>query len=231
MREKLLILHGAAGSKDRFDKIGLRLEKKFDILRMNFSGHGGEPIPTTPFSIDLFVKNVIDFMNHHQLFSIHIFGYSMGGFVALKLAAENPERVKKIFTLGTKMNWTKETAKQQIKRLDTEVIEEKLPHYAEELQTIHQPNDWKKVIAKTVEMLQDMGKKNPLTDDDLAGLDIPVLIGMGDRDNMVIIEESVYAYRLLKKGQLLILPDTPHPIHNADADALSREIIRFMLKD
>ena len=86
MREKILILHGAIGSKDRFDKIADKLDKKFDVLRMNFTGHGGEPIPTTPFSIELFTKNVLDFLNKHEIISIHIFGYSMGGFVALYFA-------------------------------------------------------------------------------------------------------------------------------------------------
>jgi len=228
MREKLLILHGAAGSKDRFEKLGKRLEKHFDVFKLNFSGHGGEPIPEESFGIELFSRDVIAFLNKHEIRKVNIFGFSMGGFVAIYLASNFPDRVSKIFTLGTKFNWNKETVKQEIKLLDVEVIEEKLPAYAKELRELHQPIDWKIVISKTVEMLQEMGRKNPLTDLDLSELDIPVLIGMGDRDNLVIIEESVFSYRLLKKGQLLILPDTPHPIHNANEKLLSQEIKRFM---
>ncbi len=228
MKQKLLILHGTAGSKQRFDAIVASLEVNFDIFRMNFSGHGGEVMPEEPFSIEMFTKDVIQFLNKNELRQINIFGYSMGGFVALYLASHFPDRVAKIFTLGTKFNWNKETVKQEIKLLDPDTIEEKLPQYAEELKLIHQPNDWKDVIKKTAEMLSQMGKKNPLTDADLTSLEIPVLIGMGDRDNLVIIEESVFSYRLLKKGQLLIIPDTPHPIHNVNVETLSREIIRFV---
>lgn len=229
MREKLLILHGAAGSKERFEKIGKRLEKHFDVFKLNFSGHGGETIPEESFGIELFSRDVIAFLNKHEIRKVNIFGYSMGGFVAIYLASNFPDRVSKIFTLGTKFNWNRETVKQEIKLLDVEVIEAKLPEYAEELKSLHLPNDWKVIIAKTIVMLQEMGRKNPLTDDDLSELDIPVLIGMGDRDNLVIIEESVFSYRLLKKGQLLILPDTPHPIQNADVKLLSQEIKRFIL--
>lgn len=228
MREKLLILHGASGSKERFEGIARRLEKHFDVLRMNFSGHGGEKIPDQAFSIELFSKDVLSFMNNHELRQVNIFGYSMGGFVALYLATHYPERISRIFTLGTKFNWNKDTVKQQIKLMDTDIIEEKLPEYAAELSRIHAPNNWKDIMAKTVDMLHEMGKKNPLNDDDLSGLDIPVLIGMGDRDNLVIIEESVFAYRLLKKGELLIMPDTPHPINNVDGERLCREVRRFM---
>ena len=228
MREKLLILHGAAGSKSRFDNLTKKLEKNFDVFRLNFSGHGGEPIPDEVFSIELFARDVIAFLNKHEIRKVNVFGYSMGGFVAIYLASNFPDRILKIFTLGTKFNWSKETVKLQTKLLDVEAIEQKLPTYADELKEIHAPNDWKKVIEKTIEMLVTLGKKNPLNDDDLINLDIPVLIGMGDRDNFVIIEESVFSYRLLNKGQLLIIPDTPHPIHNVSKTVLAREIKRFM---
>lgn len=229
MKPKLLILHGAAGSKKRFERLREPLEAYFDLYRMNFSGHGGESMPDSPFSIELFAKDVIHFLNSNEIRTINIFGYSMGGFVALYLASNYPERVQKVFTLGTKFNWNKETVKQQIRLLDPDVIKEKLPDYAAELEELHKPNDWIEVIRKTAEMLTELGKKNALTEKDLSDLEIPVLIGMGDRDNMVIIEESVFSYRLLKKGQLLIIPDTPHPIHNVSTDVLSKEIVRFFI--
>ena len=112
--------------------------------------------------------------------------------------------------------------------LDPEVILEKLPAYAKELETIHKPNDWKEVLSRTVDMLTEMGKKNPLTEDNLQSLEIPVLIGMGDRDNLVIIEESVFSFRLLKQGQFLVIPDTPHPIQNVDHKVVAQEVIRFI---
>lgn len=230
MKPKLLILHGAAGSKKRFERLREPLEVHFDLYRMNFSGHGGEPMPDSPFSIELFAKDVIHFLNSNEIRTINIFGYSMGGFVALYLASNYPERVQKVFTLGTKFNWNKETVKQQIRLLDPDIIKEKLPDYASELEDLHKPNDWIEVIRKTAEMLTELGKKNALTEKDLSDLEIPVLIGMGDRDNMVIIEESVFSYRLLKKGQLLIIPDTPHPIHNVSTDVLCKEICRFFLE-
>lgn len=230
MRQKLLILHGASGSKDRFDELASLLDDHFDVFRMNFSGHGGEAMPEEAFSIDLFSRDVIKFMNSHELRQVNIFGYSMGGFVGLYLASHFPDRVLKVFTLGTKFNWTKDTVSKQVKLLDPENIRSKLPDYAAELERIHQPNDWLKVIEKTAEMLVNMGKKNPLTEDDLSLIEIPVLIGMGDRDNLVIIEESIFSFRLLKKGQFLIMPDTPHPINNVDKKALSGEIIRFVEK-
>ena len=66
---------------------------------MNFSGHGGRPIPKEHFSIEMFAGDVIKFMDSAGIDSINIFGYSMGGYTAVYLARHHPERVKKIFRL------------------------------------------------------------------------------------------------------------------------------------
>ena len=54
----------------------------------------------------------------------------MGGYVALQLANKHPKYVQKIITLGTKFAWDKETAAKEVKMLNPEKIEEKIPAFA-----------------------------------------------------------------------------------------------------
>ncbi len=225
--EQILLLHGAVGSKVRLKHIEEALSKKYEVHTLNFSGHGGEPFPDEAFSIELFANDVIRYLNKKDIRTIHVIGYSMGGFTAIYLASRYPDRFKSLFIIGTKLNWTKDTVKIQTGLLDPEIISEKLPDYAKELENIHAPNDWKEVLKRTRDMMTQMGKKNPLKDDDLKNLEIPVLIAMGDRDSTVIIEESVFAYRLFKKGQLLILPNTPHPISRLDGKTVLDQFVKF----
>ena len=42
-----------------------------------------------------------------------IFGYSMGGYVALHAARRHPERIGSIMTLGTKFAWDTPTAEKE----------------------------------------------------------------------------------------------------------------------
>ena len=110
----LILLHGALGSEKQLHALKNELTN-FNIYTLNFEGHGGRTINGS-YSIDRFVQNVLDFMFANQLQNASFFGYSMGGYVALKLAAYHPEKVESIVTLGTKFNWTPEIAAAEVKK-------------------------------------------------------------------------------------------------------------------
>ncbi len=223
----ILLLHGALGAKSQFKDLTKSLEKNFNVYSLNFSGHGGEPIPNDPFSIQMFAGDILRWLEENNIDKINIFGYSMGGYAAIYLAKHYPERVGKIFTLATKFEWTEEIAAREIKMLDAAKIKEKVPKFAEELKARHNPEDWERVLAKTAEMMMNLGKKNELTLEDYSAIEHEIQIGIGERDKMVTLEESIAVYRKLKNGRLLVLPDTPHPLEQVDTDRLSYEIIRF----
>lgn len=89
----------------------------------------------------------------------------MGGYVALWLAHQHPERVRKIVTLGTKFDWSPESARLEVKKLDAEKILEKVPAFALILETRHAPNDWKQLLSRTSTMMLALGS-DPLLKDD-----------------------------------------------------------------
>ncbi|MBK7855574.1 MAG: hypothetical protein IPJ79_12335 [Bacteroidetes bacterium] len=55
----------------------------------------------------------------------NIFGYSMGGYVALWLARFKPHLVQFVFTLATKLNWNEETSAKENRMLNANKMEEK----------------------------------------------------------------------------------------------------------
>ena len=58
MKDKLLLLHGALGSKNQLLSLKATLEKTYEVYDLNFEGHGGIQ-SINEFSIDLFTENVI----------------------------------------------------------------------------------------------------------------------------------------------------------------------------
>ena len=60
MKEKVLLLHGALGSKEQFSSIKKIIEVAFDVYDLNFEGHGGVA-SSREISIELFTHNIIDF--------------------------------------------------------------------------------------------------------------------------------------------------------------------------
>jgi esterase/lipase len=127
--KQLLVLHGALGAQQQFEELKTLLESQFTVHTLNFEGHGGRT-SNAPFSMDLFVENVRDYLQENNLSSCSVFGYSMGGYVALKFAAKFPGTVNEIVTLGTKFGWSPEIALKETAMLNPEKIEEKVPKFA-----------------------------------------------------------------------------------------------------
>jgi pimeloyl-ACP methyl ester carboxylesterase len=151
----------------------------------------------------------------------------MGGYVALKLATEHPQALGKIMTLATKFYWDPETAAREIKMLNPEKIEEKLPAFAQVLEARHQSIGWKKVLAKTAEMMIAMGNTNPLQKPDFEKISNPVRISIGDRDQMVTLEETIHVFRQIQNASFQIFPETPHPIEKMDLNQLVTALCQF----
>lgn len=224
---KLLMLHGAIGSSSQLEPLAEKLKDSFQIYLWNFTGHGGKDIPSEKFSIKMFAEDVLYFIDKNKLSGIDVYGYSMGGYVALYIARHFPGKIKRIFTTATKFNWSPESSLKESKLLNPDKILEKIPAFAGELKNRHSPQDWKVVLNKTSEMMMDLGIEPELKTSDLELIENEVLLSVGDKDNMVSIEETVDVYRKLKNGSLLVIPDTPHPIEKINSERLISEIKNF----
>ena len=226
--QAILLLHGAVGAVDQLSELETELAGSLSVHSLSFSGHGGSPFDDQPFSIKLFAEEVLDFLDEKEIESINIFGYSMGGYVAMFLAKYHPQKIKKIITLATKFKWDQAIAANEIKMLNAEKIEEKLPAFASTLQKRHAPNNWKTVLEKTAAMLLEMGKDNTLKPDDYLSIQQPTLLMLGDRDKMVTLDETLEVYKNMPNAQLAILPNTPHPIEMVNTEKLVYELKAFL---
>ena len=226
-RANLLLLHGALGSKSQFSSLIPLLEETFHIHTLDFEGHGSSPLRDRAFRDEHFAENVLDYLNKNSIQSVSVFGYSMGGHVGLYLARKHPERIHRIFTLATKFLWTPENIDREASSLDAEKILKRVPHFAKVLQDRHAVSGWKNVLQKTREMFYELGESNSLPIEELRQIHHVVRIGVGDRDSMVNIEESVQVYRSLPQGELQIFPNTPHPLEKVPVSYLVSSMVGF----
>jgi pimeloyl-ACP methyl ester carboxylesterase len=212
MKPPLLILHGAVGASAQLKDIAAQLSVNYKVHLLDFPGHGRAALAAAPFSIQLFSDAVCSYIQEKNLQGLTIFGYSMGGYVAMYLAKQHPHLIKRIITLGTKFHWDEATAAKEIKMLNADTIASKVPAFAAALEALHAPKDWKEVLQLTADMLEGMGMDNPLKPDDYKDIKTSALIMLGDRDKMVTLEETVAVYKALPDAKMAVLPGTPHII-------------------
>lgn len=209
----VLLLHGALGAKEQLYPIKEVLTAQGrKVLTLNFSGHGGRPYAPSGFGIETFANDVLEFLEENRLDDADIFGYSMGGYVALWFALQHPERVGKIVTLGTKFDWDMQSAEKEVAKMDPEKIVAKLPAFARILESRHRPNDWKELMRKTAQMMLGLGRRPLLTDELLSSITSPVEIVLGELDDMADRPFSQKVAHILAAGSFELLAGTPHPI-------------------
>jgi len=219
--KNIILLHGAIGAKDQLEPIAAELKQQgYNVFTLSFSGHGQIPFATN-FGIEQFAWELEQFIKENNLDKPTVFGYSMGGYVALFLAHRNPTILGNIITLGTKFEWNPSIAQKEVKMLDSKTIIEKVPKFAEALQKRH-GQDWELLLQKTAEMMLSLGNKNALTLNDFTSIENKVWIGLADKDTMVSLEETTAVYKQLKNGAMYMLPNTKHPIESVNVGLLVR---------
>lgn len=225
--ENLLLLHGALGSKEQFRELKNQLAESYQVYCFNFSGHGGRPAHKN-FDNELFTENILEFLNGNGIGQCSIFGYSMGGYVGLYFAKKYPQMINKVMTLATKFDWTPESAAREVKMLNPDNIAEKVPHFAKLLERRHAPQDWRKVLYKTADMMLELGNGKSFSENDLRAVACKTIITVGDADKMVTIAESKWATELIPNAILAVLPGVQHPIEKVDNKLLAETIKNFI---
>ncbi|RMZ59196.1 alpha/beta hydrolase [Chryseobacterium nematophagum] len=220
----LLLLHGALGHSDIFNSIKDKLTPYFDIHTPLFSGHGNTELPKNGISIEQYTQELSAYCEKENLENVHIFGHSMGGYVALCYALQKPENIHSIMTLGTKFNWTEEGALKESKMLNPDTILEKVPQYAKLLELQH-GSKWKELLPAIAELMISLGKRPPLQNN-IENINNSIQIMVGDQDTMVTIEESKSIYQSLPNSKLAVLPDTKHPM-----DKVRPNLLFDLMKD
>jgi pimeloyl-ACP methyl ester carboxylesterase len=223
------LLHGAIGDGRQIAPLAERLTDSGvgRPVLVELPGHGTTPLGSCDFSIDGFARFVVAELDRRGVAQADFFGYSMGGYVALHLAAIAPARVHRVATLGTKLAWSPDVAAGESAMLDAATIRAKVPKFAAALEQRHTALGWEVLLTRTAELLAELGARPLLTSEVLATIEQPVRIAVGDRDATVSIAECADAVRALRSGQLEVHPATPHPIEKAPLDRIARSLGEF----
>lgn len=221
----ILLLHGALGTKRQLAYLADSLDHA-TCRSLTFTGHGEDEVPADGLSFEHFLRDMDAALEKVDA-PVHLFGYSMGGYAALLWAARHPGRVASVATLGTKLVWTAEGLQKELKKLDPQLIEEKVPEFAMGLASAHGPARWKDLVKHTADLMTRLADAPLLTDEVLAAIECPVLLMVGDRDTTAVPEDTLLTARKLTDAGVMVLPRTHHPFEDVDLDLLITQLSRF----
>ncbi len=226
----VVLLHGALGARDQLDPLRAALAPLVaaPVHALEFAGHGSTPPgpgDADGYRMERLAEQLRAALDERGIERAVLFGYSMGGYAALLLAAAHPERAAAVVTLGTKLAWTPELAAHDAARLDPATLRVKAQRFADALAERHAgAGGWEAVLARTASLLTALGERPLLTPERLGAIACPVRVLVGDRDATLPVAECVDAVRALPRGELAVLPGTGHPLERVNAERLAREV-------
>jgi len=96
----LVLLHTLRTQLDMFQKVIPDLGTRFRIYALDYPGHGYSDIPEATYSSEFFVTRVAQFLDQLDIRDAVIVGESIGGSIALLLAARHNPRVRAVVAIN-----------------------------------------------------------------------------------------------------------------------------------
>ena len=220
-RPSLLVLHGAAGNT-LLESAPLmrRLEPHFHLIGVDLSGHGGSTLPPDDtFTIDRLADDARAALDAVDVPSAHLFGFSMGASVALRVAHTSPDRVDRLALLGANATWTNALVQAMQARLDLDALRARDPKRTAALTAQHEDPD--RLFRALRAFVGTLPAKTDAMHETLAAVDQPILVAALDEDPLFSLETSMDVYDRLSNARLSILPGTRHSLAEAPLNALA----------
>ncbi len=110
-----MLLHGFLGAPAAWDPVRALLPDDVPVLTPALSGHGGAPVVTT---WDEEVSRLLSEVEAEGFSGAHLAGYSLGGRLALSMAARRPDLFSRLTLLSARLPLTTEAERQARQKAD-----------------------------------------------------------------------------------------------------------------
>jgi pimeloyl-ACP methyl ester carboxylesterase len=218
--EPLLLLHGAFSAiGTSFGQVLPALASTRRVIAVELQGHGHTADIDRPLTFEGLVDDVAALLHHLGIDQADVFGYSMGGGVALALTIRHPELVRKLIYAGGACYSPDGLYPEMLAGIQALTPDNLIgsPFHEEYLRLNPRPDDFPTLVEKVKRMDAAIPSFPPGT---IRSITVPTLLVNGDAD-IVRPEHLVEMFRLFGGGvprfdgsvspsQLAILPGADH---------------------
>ncbi|MFT6202455.1 MAG: 3-oxoadipate enol-lactonase [Spirosomataceae bacterium] len=240
--EAVVLSHGLLWSSRMFHKQVTALSADYKIVTYDHRGQGQSEITESGYDMDSLYNDAVGLIEKLNLGKVHFGGLSMGGFVAMRLAARRPDLIKSLLLMETsaqgepfafKYNLLKTVVNafgvrivtnpiMKIMFSDTFLNDPKRTTEKQEWMAELQKN--KKSITKAVTgVIQRKGME-----DELQNITCPTLVLVGTEDKATIPEKAEFIASKISQAKLIYIQNGGHTSSVEEPEQYNRAILEFL---
>ncbi|MFD4422041.1 alpha/beta fold hydrolase [Agromyces sp. NPDC058484] len=235
----VLLLHGGLFDiEQQFGALIPSLSAGRRVIAADFQGHGRTNDIDRPLGTGALASDVVGLLEHLDVDRVDVFGFSVGGAVALHLAIKHPDLVRKLIVSsvsfrpeGDRGGNAEAVAEMTVDMIAGTSMEERYLAVSPHPDLEHLQGLLDKLAR------YDVGESG-WSDDEIRGIAAPTLMTVGDCD-MVKLDHAVRFLQLrggdvngdfegVPASQLAVFPGTTHFFGLARTDLVSDVVITFL---
>ena len=239
----IIFIHGFPLSKSMWNEQFEALKRNYRLIAYDIRGQGQSGEGNEDFSIDLFVKDLIGFMDALKIEKAMLCGLSMGGYIALNAILNFPKRFDALILCDTNCMADSPEAKEKRMNSIESINANGVERYANEsLKKLFAPESFvtnkdKITVVKTMIMetspksiartLYALSRRTD-TCDKLAEIKAPVLIIVGKEDKITPPAAAQLMQKNIKGSILHIIEHAGHLSNIENAYEFNNHLITFV---
>ena len=195
----LVLLHGGLMSGETFGPVLPLLAERHKVVTVDLQGHGRTADIDRPIDVRLMAGDIAALIDHLQLATPDVVGYSLGGGVALQTAAQYPTKVRRLVMVSANLRPDAIYAEMRVQQGQVNAAAAEFmkdtPMYQLYQWAAPRPEDFPRLLNKIGE---SMSKDYDFTEE-VRGLRMPTMVVTADAD-MAPPSHYVEVFNLLDGG-------------------------------
>lgn len=239
----IIFIHGFPLNKSMWDMQVEALKENYRVIAYDIRGHGNSDPGIDEFFIELFVNDLLRFMEKLGIEKAILCGLSLGGYIALNAVLKYPGRFDGLILNDTQCiadtPKIKENRCMAIIRIMKNGVEQYADEIIENLFARESFTNKKNEIAAVTEMIRSTTKQslcNTLhalaerkeTCDRLPEINIPVLIMVGKEDKITPIAAAQQMHENIRDSTLKIIQHAGHVTNLENPTAFNFQLVKFL---
>jgi 3-oxoadipate enol-lactonase len=239
----IVFIHGFPLNKSMWNEQVEALKDNYRVIAYDIRGHGNSDPGIDDFFIELFVHDLLRFMEKLRIQKSILCGLSLGGYIALNAVLKYPDRFDGLILNDTQCIADTPEIKENRCTAIIRIKEQGVEQYADEsIKKLFAPESFIKkenVIAEVKEMIINTPKQtlcNTLhalaerkeTCSRLQEINVPVLIMVGKEDKITPIAAAQQMHEKILNSKLEIIQHAGHLSNLENPTAFNTHLVKFL---